>query len=276
MTTPPKPDHEKRPFRFKLEGPFLRVSTMLLITPISPNFKGLKCSVFGRFRALQSRNIYGKMKIEYVGNEKSTVPLKIDISADYDNGYVFDGDAVYMGYREADDESWHWKYDDTIEFEPLSSSTTRILRYCVEVPEQVETNADKALLVTISVNDEPFVFDFRSADVLGSDYDPRAEFYQPVDDETKQQIVAYLKANGLKEMGWYEQNVNYFEFTFDDENVYARMPLASNPDYGYDFNGTYEVFAKTILITWDYGTQMHLDYTFDGNSLTVTEFDYNR
>mgnify|MGYP003000302267 CR=1 FL=1 len=59
MTTPPKPDHEKRPFRFKLEGPFLRVSTMLLITPISPNFKGLKCSVFGRFRALQSRNIYG-------------------------------------------------------------------------------------------------------------------------------------------------------------------------------------------------------------------------
>ena len=59
MTTPPKPDHEKRPFRFKLEGPFLRVSTMLLITQISPNFKGLKCSVFGRFRALQSRKIYG-------------------------------------------------------------------------------------------------------------------------------------------------------------------------------------------------------------------------
>ena len=59
MTTPPKPDHEKRPFRFKLEGPFLRVSTMLLMTPISPNFKGLKCSVFGCFRALQSRKNYG-------------------------------------------------------------------------------------------------------------------------------------------------------------------------------------------------------------------------
>ena len=64
MTTPPKPDHEKRPFRFKLEGPFLRVSTMLLITPISPNFKGLKCSVFGGFRALQSRNIYGIIAAE--------------------------------------------------------------------------------------------------------------------------------------------------------------------------------------------------------------------
>lgn len=64
MTTPPKPDHEKRPFRFKLEGPFLRVSTMLLITPISPNFKGLKCSVFGRFRALQSRKNYGTIELD--------------------------------------------------------------------------------------------------------------------------------------------------------------------------------------------------------------------
>ena len=65
MTTPPKPNHEKRPFRFKLEGPFLRVSTMLLITPISPNFKGLKCSVYGRFRALQSIKIYGEIYTTY-------------------------------------------------------------------------------------------------------------------------------------------------------------------------------------------------------------------
>ena len=37
----------------------MRVSTVLLTTPILPAFKGLKCSVFRRFRALQSRNIYG-------------------------------------------------------------------------------------------------------------------------------------------------------------------------------------------------------------------------
>ena len=75
MTTPLKPDHEKRPFRFKLEGPFLRVSTMLLITPISPNFKGLKCSVFGRFRALQSRKIYGIIES---GDEKMMERGKMD------------------------------------------------------------------------------------------------------------------------------------------------------------------------------------------------------
>lgn len=48
----------------KQEGPFLRVSTVLLIPPISPAFKGLKCSVLGRFRALQSRNIYGIIKTD--------------------------------------------------------------------------------------------------------------------------------------------------------------------------------------------------------------------
>lgn len=85
MTTPPKPDHEKRPFRFKLEGPFLRVSTMLLITPISPNFKGLKCSVFGRFRALQSRKIYvttanyttGNSRIKTVYEDEEKVASKL-------------------------------------------------------------------------------------------------------------------------------------------------------------------------------------------------------
>ena len=51
---------KKGPSGSSWKGLFLRVSTMLLITPISPNFKGLKCSVFGCFRALQSRNIYGK------------------------------------------------------------------------------------------------------------------------------------------------------------------------------------------------------------------------
>ena len=44
----------------------MRVSTVLLTTPILPAFKGLKCSVFRRFRALQSRNIYGTI---YVNKE---------------------------------------------------------------------------------------------------------------------------------------------------------------------------------------------------------------
>ncbi len=214
--------------------------------------------------------VYGEVQIEYIGNEKSNVSLNMGVSADYDDGYVFDG--ASLGNCASLDGDW--SYSGTMTFEPLSSNTARILRYCIAVPEQVETNSDKALLVTFFVNGEPFTFDFRSTDVLGSDYDPRAEFYQPVDEETKGKIVNYLKENGLSQYGWYDKTFGVFTFTFDDTAVSASLPI--NSSYQYDFTGTYEVFSGAILISWDYGEQMHLDYTFDGNSLEIIEFAHDR
>lgn len=216
--------------------------------------------------------MYGEIQIEYIGNEKADVSLAIGISANYDDGYIFEGTDVDMGNCVSIDGDW--QYDGQMTFEPLSNSTTRILRYCVEVPKQVEANADKSLLVTFFVNDEAFVYDFRSGEVLGSDYDPRGEFYQPIDEETKNQIVSYLKENGLAEMGWYDTTVGVYTFTFDDTTVTAVLPI--NGSYQYDFSGTYEVFSGTILITWDYGQQMHLDYTFDGTTLDITDFAHDR
>ncbi len=216
--------------------------------------------------------MYGEVQIEYIGNEKTDVVLGMGISANYDDGYIFEGEDVDMGYCVSLDGDW--QYDSRMTFEPLSNYNTRILRYCVEVPEQVETNADKSLLVTFFVNGEPFVFDFRSAEILGSDYDPRAEFYQPIDEETKNKIVAYLKENGLAEMGWYDQTVGVYTFTFSDSTVTATLPI--NSSYQYDFSGTYEVYSGAILITWDYGQQMHLDYTFDGMTLDIIAFEHDR
>ena len=218
--------------------------------------------------------MYGEVQIEYIGNEKSDVSLDIGISVNYDNGYTFKDSDVHMGNCVSVDGDW--QFDGKMTFEPLSNSNTRILRYCVEVPTQVETNTDKSLLVTFSVNGKSFVFDFRSADVLGSDYDPRAEFYQPVADNIKAQIVSYLKANGLKEVGWYDKTVGEFTFTFGDTRVDAVLPLTPNSNYGYEFAGTYEVFSGTILLSWDYGQQMHLDYTFDGTTLDIIEFAHDR
>lgn len=216
--------------------------------------------------------MYGEVQVEYIGNEKADVSLAIGISANYDDGYIFEGADVHIGNCVSVDGDW--QYDGQMTFEPLSNSTSRILRYCIEVPEQVEVNADKSLLVTFFVNDEAFVYDFRSAEVLGSDYDPRGEFYQPIDEETKNQIVSYLKENGLAEMGWYDTTVGVYTFTFDDTTVTAVLPI--NSSYQYDFSGTYEVFSGTILITWDYGQQMHLDYTFDGTALDIIDFAHDR
>lgn len=216
--------------------------------------------------------IYGEVQIAYVGNEKSDVTLTIDISANYDDGYVFEQEDVHMGYCTSVDGDW--TYNGQMTFEPLSNATTRIMRYCIEVPEQVETNTDKSLFITFMVNGESFIYDFRSTEVLGSDYDPRAEYYQPVDEETASQIIAYLKENGLEEVGWYDTTVGVYTFTFTDTTVTATLPI--NSSYQYDFSGTYEVFSGAILITWDYGEQMHLDYTFDGTTLDIIAFEHDR
>ena len=98
-----------------------------------------------------------------------------------------------------------------------------------------------------------------------------------MDEETKHKIVAYLKENGLEEMGWYAEpikTVGIYTFTFTDTDVTAVLPI--NDKYQYDFKGTYEVFSGTILITWDFGKQMHLDYAFDGNDLEIIEFEHDR
>lgn len=215
-------------------------------------------------------SIYGEMQIEYIGSEKSDVFLTINVSADYDNGYFFSGADVHVGNCVSLDGDWN--YDGNMVFEPLSSFNTRVLRYCIEVPEQVETNTDKPLIVTIYVNGEAFAYDFRSAQVLGSDFDPRGDLYQPLDEATRGQIVTYLKNNGLEQWAWYDTTFGLMTFTFGDDTVSAILPI--NNSYQYEFAGTYEVLSGTILVSWDYGDQIHLDYTFDGSVLNVTEFDY--
>lgn len=63
---------------------------MLLITPISPNFKGLKCSVFGRFRALQSRKNYGTIgqRIKQVRRSRDMTQERLAEALSVSVGYI--------------------------------------------------------------------------------------------------------------------------------------------------------------------------------------------
>ena len=65
-----------------------------------------------------------------------------------------------------------------------------------------------------------------------------------------------------------------YTFTFGDTTVKATLPINSN--YAYEFEGTYEVYAGTILLNWSHGDQMALDYTFDGTTLDVVEFVHGK
>jgi len=128
--------------------------------------------------------MYGEILVEYIGNKKENVYLQLEVCADYDDGYVFD-DALMAGLDYGADDffqygDYEWgmydsssDFDDYIDsddmcFEALSEYNTRLLRFCLEVPQQVEANPDKPLLVTISLNGENYTYDFRSATVRSS------------------------------------------------------------------------------------------------------------
>ncbi|MBR5240004.1 MAG: hypothetical protein IKW04_05480 [Clostridia bacterium] len=214
-------------------------------------------------------NLYGEIDIEYIGNEKSDVTLTVNISADYDNGYEYSTSDV--GHSSDKDE---WKYDSTLTFEPLSDDTTRIMRYCIEVPEEVETNQDKPLMVTFTINGEAYTYDFRATEVLGSDYDPRDEFYGEIDAALKEQVRNAITAETIYQYGYYDSTFGEYQINFTDTGVTAVLPI--NSSYGYQFEGTYEIFSSSILISWSYGDQMHMDYTFDDGVFKIVDFGHDR
>ena len=165
MTTPLKPDHEKRPFRFKLEGPFLRVSTKLLITPISPNFKGLKCSVFGRFRALQSRKNYGRIdeievQIDDVQSQIRSIRQE-KISGDNIYRLLLAFDQVYEAASEVERKEFMRAFIERIELFPEKQPDGNWIRKIIfnfpvpvngtevkELPLENETMVETVILLT--------------------------------------------------------------------------------------------------------------------------------
>lgn len=221
-------------------------------------------------------NLFGEMAVEYVGTEKSNVSLEVDISVDFDNGYIYSTDELGSAIDctiSPDKDDW----DSSIVFEPFGE-TKGLVRYCIQAPEQVESESEKPLIATITVNGEKFLFDFRSAEVCGSKYSTRSDYYKPIDDATKKQIISCLKESELKETGWFAEgsynSVGTFTFDFGDKDVKATLPNMYNTNYEYEFEGTYEVYSGTILIDWSYGEQMHLDYVFKDGKIEITDFEH--
>lgn len=217
--------------------------------------------------------LFGEIFVEYIGSEKTDVSLEMGISVDFDDGYIYDAGKTLGGTiacctsPDGDD----WSSGCSMVFEPFGA-TKGSMRYCLEVPEQIETGTDKSLIATITVNGELYRFDFRSAEVCGSEYSTRSNYYQQLDEDTKEQIVACLKASNVEQIGWYGKTVGVFTFVFDDTTVNATLPI--NSSYQYEFEGTYEVFSGAILIDWSHGEQMHLDYAFDGETVEILDFEH--
>lgn len=214
-------------------------------------------------------NLYGEILVEYIGSEKTNVSVDIGISVDFDEGYVYRCNAPYSCLL---DDEYDWDNDGTLTFEPFGE-TQGIVRYYMEVPQQLEDEAEKSLIATVTVDGEEYLFNFRSAEVYGSEFGSRAEFYQTLDDATKAEIVARIKANTISGWSYYKTYLGILSLTFDDTAVEG---VLTTSQYDITFTGTYEVYSGTILIAWDYGREMHVDYTFDGTTFKVIDLDYDR
>lgn len=114
--------------------------------------------------------MYFSGTINYVGESKVNESFAYDFVMDYDDGYIFEfveGDAWNSGkgYTAGcgitdDIDAGEWSYDNFATFEPLSSNKTRYVRFCIEVPNQLEAEPEK-VLTTFKLNGEEFVFELK-------------------------------------------------------------------------------------------------------------------
>ena len=111
--------------------------------------------------------MYFSGTINYVGESKENELFGYNFTVDYKNGYLFDfagGEAWNSGkgYHSgcgitSNIESGDWNYKNMATFEPLSSNKTRYVRFCIEVPNQLEADSGN-VIITFHINGEDRIF----------------------------------------------------------------------------------------------------------------------
>lgn len=96
------------------------------------------------FKASNEKVImYFSGNVKYVGNSKSNETFWYDFTVDYDNGYLFEFNENYNCGVKAGDS---WNYTNMITFEPLSSAKEGYVRFCIEVPQQLEADPENIVI----------------------------------------------------------------------------------------------------------------------------------
>ncbi len=98
--------------------------------------------------------------VNYLGGATTDAVFEYSFKVIYNNDYVFEGDSFDTGYT-TDLEAGKWEYGNSMTFEPLSSKTTRHVRFNIEVPELLETDTDKGLTVVFSIGANEYTYNIR-------------------------------------------------------------------------------------------------------------------
>ena len=102
------------------------------------------------FKAEEEKTImWFSADVEYIGDSTENETFSYAFTVVYDGDYEFTSDPYNCSYTE-DPAGGEWEQGSdstTMTFEPLSSKTTRLARFCIEVPQQLETDTEAPLQV---------------------------------------------------------------------------------------------------------------------------------
>ena len=116
------------------------------------------------FKAEEEKTImWFSADVEYIGDSTENETFSYAFTVVYDGDYEFASDPYDCSYTE-DPAGGEWEQSSNstaMTFEPLSSKTTRLARFCIEVPQQLETDAAAPLQVIFTLNGAEYVYQIR-------------------------------------------------------------------------------------------------------------------
>lgn len=220
--------------------------------------------------------MYYSAQVEYIGDSKSDESFSFSAKLDYDNGYVFNAEG--MRYS-SDGKDWNSGYEAT-SFEPLSSDTVRTVRFCIEVPEVIETDFEKRTITIISIEGEDYTFlvDTKAAaeEKAAREAAVEAEHIEnmtEVDAALAQEIKENLQGTWSWSVYGYAVSQLYttthdLTFSGDTVSIQTKNTLLNTT---MSNTGTYYVAKAYIVLNFSDGSQACMPYTYENGTLNISQ-----
>lgn len=218
--------------------------------------------------------MYYSGMVEYIGDSKSNETFDFTFKVDYDNGYVFEGGSG-KGYS-SDESSWSG-YGPT--FEPLSSDTSRYVRFCVEVPDTLEKDFEKQTVTIFTIEGEEFTYlvDTKAAADAKAEREAAEEAerqarMEPVDDALAAEIKEKIQGTftwSIPGVAGDRLYTTSHELTFDGDTVYIQTKN-SLLNTTLNNTGTYYISNAYFVLDFQDGSQALMPYTYENGEVSMS------
>ena len=218
--------------------------------------------------------MYYSGMVEYIGDSKSNETFDFTFKVDYDNGYVFEGGSG-KGYS-SDKSSWSG-YGPT--FEPLSSDTSRYVRFCVEVPDTLEKDFEKQTVTIFTIEGEEFTYlvDTKAAADAKAEREAAEEAerqarMEPVDDALAAEIKEKIQGTftwSIPGVAGDRLYTTSHELTFDGDTVYIQTKN-SLLNTTLNNTGTYYISNAYFVLDFQDGSQALMPYTYENGEVSMS------